>query len=90
MGDVDVRKVAKIARIDLTDSEIESFGRDLEEIKKVFDEIDEIEVDDEPAFQPIIVKNRTREDKVGKCFTKAEAFSNTEQREGDYFKGPKV
>jgi len=90
MGDVDVRKVAKIARIDLTDAEVESFGRDLEEIKKVFDEIDEIEVDDEPAFQPIIVKNRTREDKIGKCFTKEETFSNTEHKEGDYFKGPKV
>jgi aspartyl-tRNA(Asn)/glutamyl-tRNA(Gln) amidotransferase subunit C len=90
MGDVDVRQVAKIARIDLTDAEIESFGRDLEEIKKVFDEIDKIEVKDEPAFQPIVVKNRVREDKVGESFTKEEAFSNTTQREGDYFKGPKV
>jgi len=90
MGDVDVRNIAKIARIDLTDDEVESFGRDLEEVKKVFDEIDKIEVNEEPAFQPITVKNRTREDKTGKCFTKEEAFSNTKHREGDYFKGPKV
>jgi aspartyl-tRNA(Asn)/glutamyl-tRNA(Gln) amidotransferase subunit C len=90
MGDVDVRQVAKIARIELTEKEIESFGRDMEEIKKVFDQIDEIEVTEDPAFQPIIVKNRTREDKVGKCFTKEEAFSNTEHKEGDCFKGPKV
>lgn len=90
MGEVDVRLVAKIARIELTEDEVEAFGRDIEEVKKVFDEIDKIDVSDEPAFQPLEVKNRTREDKAGKCFSKEEAFSNTPHKEGDFFRGPKV
>jgi len=90
MGEVDVRSIARIARIELTEEEVESFSRDIEEVKKVFDEIDRIEVSEEPAFQPIVVKNRTREDKAGECFTKEEAFSNTSHKEGDFFKGPKV
>lgn len=90
MGDVDVRQAARIARIELTEDEVESFSRDIEEVKKVFDEIDKIDVNDEPAFQPIVVRNRVREDKAGKCFTKEETFSNTPHKEGNFFRGPKV
>ncbi|MBN2095160.1 MAG: Asp-tRNA(Asn)/Glu-tRNA(Gln) amidotransferase subunit GatC [Candidatus Aenigmarchaeota archaeon] len=90
MGEVDVRAVAKIARITLTDEEAEAFARDIDEIKKIFDEIDRIEVSEEPAFQPIEVKNRTREDVAKKGFSIEEAFSNTGHREENYFRGPKV
>ncbi|MGC9310729.1 MAG: Asp-tRNA(Asn)/Glu-tRNA(Gln) amidotransferase subunit GatC [Candidatus Aenigmatarchaeota archaeon] len=90
MGEVDIEQVARIARIKLTEAEIKGFGKDLEEVKKIFDQIDEIEVDEEPAFQPLEVKNRMRSDKAGKRFSKDEAFSNTEHKEGGFFKGPKV
>lgn len=90
MDKAELEKVAKIARINLTEEEKAAFAKDLDEVQKIFDQIDEIEVEAEPAFQPIEVKNRTREDKVGKCFSKEEAFSNTTHKEGDFFRGPKV
>ena len=88
--EIDVKKIAKLARLKLSDGEILKFEQDLEEVKKMFDEIDKIDVREEPCFQPVEVKNVTREDKVKKGFSLEEAFSNTEQREKNFFKGPKV
>jgi aspartyl-tRNA(Asn)/glutamyl-tRNA(Gln) amidotransferase subunit C len=90
MDKEELERVAKIARLSLTEEEKISFARDLEEVQKIFAQIDEVDIAAEPAFQPIEVKNRTREDKPGECFSKEETFSNTEHREGDFFKGPKV
>jgi aspartyl-tRNA(Asn)/glutamyl-tRNA(Gln) amidotransferase subunit C len=90
MGEVNIKEIAKLARFKLSDKEIEKFSKDLEEVKKMFDEIDKIEVSEEPCFHPIEVKNIMRKDKVKKCASLEEIFSNTEHRENNFFKGPKV
>ncbi|MCK4429547.1 MAG: Asp-tRNA(Asn)/Glu-tRNA(Gln) amidotransferase subunit GatC [Candidatus Aenigmarchaeota archaeon] len=88
--EIDVKKIAKLARLKLDEAEVAKFERDLEEVKKMFDEIDKLEVNEEPCFQPVEVKNVLREDKTKKGFSLEDAFSNTEHREKDFFKGPKV
>jgi aspartyl-tRNA(Asn)/glutamyl-tRNA(Gln) amidotransferase subunit C len=90
MGEVDIKEIAKLARLKLNDEEIEKFSRDLEEVKKMFDEIDKIDVKEEPCFQPVEVKNVMRKDEVGKSANLEEIFSNTEHKEDNLFKGPKV
>ncbi|RLJ00718.1 MAG: Asp-tRNA(Asn)/Glu-tRNA(Gln) amidotransferase GatCAB subunit C [Candidatus Aenigmatarchaeota archaeon] len=90
MGDLSIEKIAKLARIDLNEAEIKMFSKDLEEVKIMFDEIDKIEIKDEPCFQPVEVKNMMRGDKVEEGFSLEEAFSNTEHKEDNFFKGPKV
>ena len=91
MGDeIEIEKIAKLARLNLKEEEIKKFGRDLEEVKEMFDEIDKIEVKENPCFQPVEVKNVTREDKAEKGFSTEEALSNTKHREKNFFKGPKV
>jgi len=90
MEEVDIKEVAKLARLELTEEEIKKFSRDLEEVKKMFDEIDKIEVKEEPCFQPVEIKNVMRKDKVGKSASQEEIFSNTEHKEDKFFKGPKV
>lgn len=88
--EIEVEKIAKLARLKLSEEEVKKFEKDLEEVKEMFDEIDKIEVKENPCFQPVEVKNVTREDKVKKGFSTEEALSNTEHKERNFFKGPKV
>ncbi len=88
--EIEIEKIAKLARLKLTEEEINKFKLDLKEVKEMFDEIDKIEVKENPCFHPLEIKNVTREDKVKKGFSLEEAFSNAEQREKNFFKGPKV
>ena len=86
-----ILRVAKIARLNLTESEIKEFLPQLKEILQHFSKLDEVNVDNiKPSFQPIELKNITREDKIGKCLTQEEALSNTKHRRDGFFKGPKA
>ena len=84
-------KVAKNARLNLTDSEIEKFLPQMQDILNAFSKIDEVDVSKEkPSFQPIELKNVWREDKVGKSFTQEQSLSQTKHKKEGYFKGPKA
>jgi aspartyl-tRNA(Asn)/glutamyl-tRNA(Gln) amidotransferase subunit C len=86
-----VSKVAKIARLDLSGEEIESFTKELDEIEKAFLLIKEIDTSDtQPSFHAIPIKNKFREDKLEDSFSQETALGNAEQKENGYFKGPKV
>lgn len=88
-----VKKVAKNARLKLTDSEIEKFTPQIKEIIiKSFNLLDTIDVDEEPSFQPIEQKNKFRKDEVKKSLTNEEALKNVLEKlkEDGYIKGPKV
>ena len=45
----DIEKLAKLARIELTDAEKESFAKDLDSILKYVDQIKEVATEDKPA-----------------------------------------
>lgn len=84
-----VEHVSKLARIKISEEEIEKFANQFESILKFFSMIDEIkETDVEPAFQPIEIKNSYREDEAKKF--EWDPLSNTRHKEGEYFKGPRV
>ena len=87
---IEVEKIAKLARLKLNEEEIKKFKLDLKEVKEMFDEIDKIEVKENPCFHPVEVKNVMRKDKVRKGFSLKEVFSNTEQKEKNFLKGPSV
>ena len=84
-------RVAKNARLSLTESESRKFLKEMQEILNAFSKIDEVNVDKaKPSFQPIELKNVWREDIAKKCLTQEEALSNTRHKEKGYFKGPRV
>lgn len=86
-----VDKVAKVARLSLTDAEKAKFEKDMHEILKAFGSLDKAKTDGvEPAFQPIETKNVLRDDVVEECLSQEDALSNTEHKENGFFKGPKV
>ena len=86
-----LEKVAKNARLNLSEGEKKIFLPQMQEILNTFSVLDELDASKEkPSFQPIEIKNVWREDKVGKCLSQEEALSNTKHRKDGYFKGPKV
>ena len=86
-----IEKVASVARLKLTDSEIKKFVPELKEVLDYFSELDKVNVKDvKPSFQPVEIKNFMREDKVEKSLSQEEALKNTSNKKDGYFKGPKA
>lgn len=85
-----VEKVAKIAKIYLTEKEKVQMEKELNSILIAFKELEKAPVKKlEPSFHPISVKDVFREDEIEKCFSHEEALGNTIHKERNYFKGPK-
>jgi aspartyl-tRNA(Asn)/glutamyl-tRNA(Gln) amidotransferase subunit C len=85
-----VRKVASIARLDLTDEEVKRFTKELGDVIKWFDELDRVNTKGvKPSFHPLKTENVFRQDKIEECLTQEESLSNTSHKEEGFFKGPK-
>ncbi len=85
-----ISKVAKNARLNLSDKEIDEFIKDFKEILDQFSVLDKVDTKDvKPSFQPLPLKNVSRDDKVGKCLSQEEALNNTQNKKDGFFKGPK-
>ena len=87
----DVRNVARIARLELTEEEARRYSKDLDDVLAAFRAIDKVNTDKvKPAFQPIETINVLRKDVIEPGLTQEEALSNAKQKEEGQFKGPKV
>ena len=86
-----IKKVAKIARLNLTESETRIFLSDMKKILDAFGDMSKVKTDGvEPTFQPIATKNVMRKDTVEKSLSQKDALSNSNSVEKGYFKGPKA
>ncbi len=86
-----IKKVAKNSRLELTESEIKEFLPQLKEILKAFEEISSAKVENlKPSFQPLEIKNVTREDISKKPLPQEKVLQNTIHKQDVYFKGPKA
>ena len=85
----EVLHVAHLARISLTEEEIEKFRSGL---KVLMDDIDKIKdvkgYDEEMMYTPIKDKARLREDEVGEMLTAKEALLNTPCKNGNFIEVP--
>ena len=86
VDDEEVRHVAKLARIDLDDEEVERFTGQFAEILDHFEALDDVpEVDPDPELANVM-----RPDEVEAGLTQEEALRNAPETEDGYFKGPNV
>lgn len=86
-----VRHVAGLARLKLTDAEIERFTRDLSNILGYVAQLDELDTGDvPPTAHPLEVSNVLRDDEVGTSLSSEAALSNAPDRQDGFFKVPKV
>ena len=86
-----IKHVAELARLRLSEKEAETFAAELKEVLNNFSKIDECKTDDvEPSFQPVLIKNHLREDKIVKSLSQEDALKNAKDTKDGYFKGPKA
>lgn len=82
----EVREVADLARVDLSDDEVEQFAEQFEAVLADFETLDEVpEVENEPDLVNVM-----RADEIEEGLTQEEALSNASETEDGYFKGPRV
>jgi aspartyl-tRNA(Asn)/glutamyl-tRNA(Gln) amidotransferase subunit C len=84
-----LRHVAHLARLELSDEELDRLGAQLNDIIEAVSKVSELDLSDVPATShPLDVVNVWADDEPRPCLTVDEAFANAPEREGDYFKVP--
>lgn len=87
----DVRHVAKLARLELTEEEVEKFASQLSQILDHAQKIQELDLEGlEPLAHAVDRKNVFRKDEVKEGLSQEEALSNAPEREGNFFKIPPI
>ena len=81
--------VARLARLELRDEEVERLGAQLNDILDAVSKVSELDLSDvPPTSHPLDVVNVWAEDEPRPCLTVEEALANAPEREGAYFKVP--
>ena len=87
----DTQHVAKLARLDLTEEEVDKFSRQLGDILGYVEQMNEIDTTNvQPLAHPFDVVNVMREDEVIYKNTKEELMQNAPEEEDGFFKVPKI
>ena len=87
----DVEHVAKLARLELTDEETEKYSKQLGEILKYVEQMNEVDTTGiEPMPHALPVYNVMREDEVKYEQTKEELMANAPYEENGFFRVPKI
>ncbi|MET0877370.1 MAG: Asp-tRNA(Asn)/Glu-tRNA(Gln) amidotransferase subunit GatC [Tardiphaga sp.] len=86
-----VRRIARLARIKVTDAEAKALEAEISGILDWVKQLDEVDVGNvEPMTRVIPMTLRRREDKVTDGEIPEQVLANAPQREGDFFVVPKV
>ena len=87
----EIRKVANISKLDLSEEEIVSMEKDMKEILEAFNFIDSIDVSNiEESFHAVEIWDVFREDEVEKSLLVEESLKNALNKENNFFKTPKI
>lgn len=83
----DVEKIAKLARIELSEEEKEKFTRQFENILEFVNELQEVDTSGVEEISQITgMANVWREDESGKSLTNEQALANAPTKKDGYFK----
>ncbi|ABB27015.1 MAG: Asp-tRNA(Asn)/Glu-tRNA(Gln) amidotransferase subunit GatC [Parasynechococcus sp.] len=87
----DVRKVAKLARLNLPDDKIATYTGQLESILGYVSQLEQVDTTGVPeTTRAVEVTNVTRQDGVDPTPVREEILNQAPQREGDFFRVPKI
>jgi aspartyl-tRNA(Asn)/glutamyl-tRNA(Gln) amidotransferase subunit C len=85
----EVLHVAKLARLELTDDEVERLTGELSAILEAVSKVSELDLSDvPPTSHPLELVNGFGEDEPRESLSLDRAFANAPQREGDLFRVP--
>ena len=86
-----VRKVAKLSRLDLSDAEVEEFTGQLSAILDYVEKMNELDTKNvEPLAHCLPVHNVFREDVVKESLEAEKVLANAPQQDGEFFRVPKI
>ena len=85
----EVLHVARLARLALTDEEVERLGAQLSAILEAVGKVSELDLEGvEPTSHPLDLANVWAEDEPRPSLAPDEVFANAPEREADFFKVP--
>ena len=85
----EVLHVARLARLELTEEEVERFREQLSAILDAVSKVSELDLADvPPTSHPLDLANAWDEDEPRRCLTLDEAFANAPDRDEDFFRSP--
>jgi aspartyl-tRNA(Asn)/glutamyl-tRNA(Gln) amidotransferase subunit C len=85
----EVLHVARLARLALTDEEVERLGAQLSAILEAVGKVAELDLEGvEPTSHPLDLANVWAEDEPRPSLTPEDVFANAPDREADFFKVP--
>lgn len=88
---IDVRYVAKLARIALTDDEVERFGAQLGDLLEHVDSLATLDIGSVAATAQVVEsRNVEREDVVTQCLDREVVLAQAPQRQGGFFRVPRI
>jgi aspartyl-tRNA(Asn)/glutamyl-tRNA(Gln) amidotransferase subunit C len=88
---IDIAYIARLARISLTDEESARFSGQFGRLFEFIRELQTLDVSAvSPTAQVIPLSNVMRDDAAKPCLTQDEALANAPDRDGPYFKAPRI
>jgi aspartyl-tRNA(Asn)/glutamyl-tRNA(Gln) amidotransferase subunit C len=85
----EVRRVARLARLELTDDEVARFQEQLSAILEAVSTVSELDLSEvPPTAHPLDIENAWAEDVPERCLSREEVFRNAPDSEDDLFKVP--
>ncbi len=88
---VDIEKVARLARLELSEDEQKTFQGQLDQILAHMEQLNRVDTTGvEPTSHAIPVYNAFREDETKPSFPKEEVMAIAPDEEGGYFKVPRI
>ena len=87
----DVEHVARLARLALTDAELEKMREQLNGILSYIEKLNALDTRDvEPTSHAVPMVNVMRDDVPGPCLPRDEALANAPDRAGEFFRVPRI
>lgn len=91
LSETDIRKLAKLARLRLSDEEVASIGPQLESILGFVEQLSELDTEDvDPMTTALDIDNRWRPDQQRPCLGTDVAVRTAPATDGEHFLVPPV
>lgn len=89
--EIDIAKVAKLARLALSEEELAGYGAQLEDILEHAERVSALPTDGvAPTSHPLPMTNAFRPDEVRQSLDRDEVLEQAPQRDGEFFRVPRI
>jgi aspartyl-tRNA(Asn)/glutamyl-tRNA(Gln) amidotransferase subunit C len=89
--DIDIARVAKLARLALSDEELAAYGDQLQHILEHAERVQALPTEDvEPTSHPLPMVNGFRQDEVGECLEPSSFLREAPDSQDGQFRVPRI